>query len=256
MSFPVLARTGFALCALLLAPFATATSSPPHQDAGLYSALRAAAPDAAPEVLQSALDALSCASAAGDVEATRLAMIDYSLPSTTPRLWVFDLPTRKLLFRELVAHGKNTGEREARYFSNRNGSLQSSLGLFRTTTSYDGANGYSLRMEGLEPGFNDQALQRAIVIHGAPYVDASLGRKQGRIGRSWGCPAVRAGIARPLIDAMKGGQLVFSYYPEQRWLTQSAFLNCAAARERRDTLAAATPASAGGAAPSRAVLSR
>lgn len=243
MSLRLPGRAALALCALLVSSLSDADPllrAPDSLDTGLYAALRQTAPDIAPEVLQASLDALDCARAAGDIgRATRLAVIDYSLPSTTPRLWIFDLRARRLLFHELVAHGKNTGEAQARRFSNRDGSLQSSLGLFRTAGSYDGSNGYSLRMEGLEPGFNDRAMDRALVIHGAPYVNAALGRKQGRIGRSWGCPAVRAGIARPLIDAMKNGQLLFSYYPEQRWLAQSRYLNCAALRERRDTLASA-----------------
>ncbi len=91
---------------------------------------------------------------------------------------------------------------------------------------YSGHNGYSLRMQGLEPGFNDHAMERAIVIHGAPYVSADMARQHGRIGRSWGCPAVRTAVAHKLIDTLKDGQLVFSYYPDQHWLGASAYLNC------------------------------
>ncbi|WP_051101783.1 murein L,D-transpeptidase catalytic domain family protein [Solimonas variicoloris] len=219
-------------CAALLLPFCAHAADV----SSLYTDLRRAAPDAQPQALQAALDALNCAQSADEIaDARRLALIDYSLPSTQPRLWVFDLGERRLLFRELVAHGRNSGERYAERFSNRDGSLQSSLGLFRTLNSYQGGNGYSLRLAGLEPGVNDLALQRALVIHGAPYVDAALGAKQGRIGRSWGCPAVRAGIARPLIDAMKNGQLLFSYYPDSHWLASSRFLHCATVTERRET---------------------
>ncbi|MNF81050.1 hypothetical protein D3C84_633080 [compost metagenome] len=153
-------------------------------------------------------------------------MIDYSLPSTEQRLWVFDLKRRKLLFHELVAHGRNSGENMATLFSNKNESHATSLGLFRTQQSYRGQNGYSLRMEGLEPGFNDNAFDRAIVIHGAPYVSPVLARANGRIGRSLGCPAVRPAIAQKLIDSMKDGQLLFSYYPDQRWLKSSSYINC------------------------------
>lgn len=153
-------------------------------------------------------------------------MIDYSLPSTEQRLWVFDLKRRKLLFHELVAHGRNSGENMATLFSNRNESHATSIGLFRTQQSYLGQNGYSLRMEGLEPGFNDNAFDRAIVIHGAPYVSPVLARANGRIGRSLGCPAVRPAIAHRLIDSMKDGQLLFSYYPDQRWLKSSSYINC------------------------------
>jgi hypothetical protein len=153
-------------------------------------------------------------------------VIDYSLVSTKPRLWVFDLVTGKLLFQELVAHGMNTGKNFARNFSNTYGSRQTSLGLFLTKETYVGANGYSLRMEGLESGFNDKAMERAIVFHGADYVDLNLAKKIGHLGRSWGCPAVRRGIARKVIDTIKGEQFLFSYYPDQQWLAKSQFLNC------------------------------
>ena len=143
-------------------------------------------------------------------------------------MWVFDLQRRALLHQELVAHGRNSGDNYAQHFSNSLGSLQSSIGLFRTLDTYNGSNGYSLRMEGLDTGFNDLALERAIVMHGAPYVNTSLSKSQNRIGRSWGCPAVRMGIAHKIIDALKGGQFVFSYYPDNKWLTSSRYLHCSA----------------------------
>ncbi len=202
-------------------PFASAQSS-----IQLLKKLSKAAPAANPKVIGLALSALDCALSQGISPARNLTVIDYSLASTVPRLWVFDLVTGKLLFNELVAHGKNSGENFARSFSNTYGSLQTSLGLFRTKDTYTGANGYSLRMDGLESGFNDKAMERAIVFHGAPYVDLKLANKLGRLGRSWGCPAVRTGIARKVIDTIKGEQFLFSYYPDKRWLTNSRFLNC------------------------------
>mgnify|MGYP001764998517 CR=1 FL=1 len=193
----------------------------------LADRLQAAAPDADPAVLQLAASALTCATAHGIAPSSRLAVIDYSRPSSTPRLWVFDTRDEsRLLYRELVAHGKNTGDNMARRFSNEEGSLQTSIGLFRTMDTYVGGNGYSMRMDGLEPGFNDQALKRYIVMHGAPYVNEDTVRKLGRLGRSWGCPAVREGVARQIIDTLKGGQFVFSYYPDKKWLSRSRFLNC------------------------------
>jgi hypothetical protein len=180
-----------------------------------------------PSVLQLAIGAVSCAVNSGDIDAPRtLTVIDYSLPSTEPRLWVFDVPSGRMLFKELVAHGKNTGENLATNFSDVMNSRQSSLGLFVTRDTYVGSNGYSLRMNGLEPGFNGNALDRAIVMHGAPYVDAALAKQQGRIGRSWGCPALREAIARDVIDTVRGGGVIFSYYPDKDWLTSSRFLNC------------------------------
>ena len=185
------------------------------------------APDADPRVLSLALEARACASQSlGGAPSPRLAVIDYSRASTEPRLWVFDLANNTLLFHEVVAHGQGTGENMARAFSNTDGSHQSSLGLFRTGDTYHGGNGYSLRMEGLEPGTNDKAMSRAIVMHGAPYVNVQTARKQGRLGRSWGCPAVRPEVARQVIDSLKNGQMIFSYYPDTNWLAKSPFIKC------------------------------
>jgi len=223
------------LLALLLLPLAGAA----HATAPtLGDALSKLAPQANPQVIALALAATDCAAAQGQPPSERLAVIDYSKPSTEPRLWVFDLAKRKLLYHELVAHGRNTGENQATAFSNRPESLQSSLGLFRTLGTYAGRNGYSLRMEGLEPGTNDRALARALVIHGAAYVNPALARAQGRIGRSHGCPAVRNAIARPLIDALKGGQYVFSYYPDAAWLGASPYLKCGSGQAMTSTPAA------------------
>jgi L,D-transpeptidase catalytic domain len=210
-------------CSAAFLPFAAQGAQP------LAASLAAAAPAANPQVIGLAVAAADCAVAHGMEPSARLAVIDYSLPSTQPRLWVFDLSRRKLLYQELVAHGRNSGANYASSFSNAPGSLQSSLGLFRTLDTYSGQNGYSLRMNGLEPGVNDRALERAIVMHGAPYVSPDLSRTQGRIGRSWGCPALRTGIARQVIDTLKGGQFVFSYYPDSRWLASSRYLHCDAA---------------------------
>ena len=215
-------RFGFLYTALLLT---SASLSTAYADS-LEVALAKAAPNANAKVIALAVRATQCTRVQGAAPAQRLAVIDYSLPSTEQRLWVFDLKKRKLLFHELVAHGRNSGENMATQFSNQNESFATSLGLFRTQQSYRGQNGYSLRMEGLEPGFNDNAYDRAIVIHGAPYVSPVLARANGRIGRSLGCPAVRPAIAHRLIDSMKDGQLLFSYYPDQRWLKSSSYINC------------------------------
>ena len=180
------------------------------------------------EVLDLALTATSCAAASGAIDAAppTLTVIDYSLPSTEPRLWVFDLATGDLLFKELVAHGRNTGDNLATKFSNQMDSRQTSIGLFVTDDPYVGSNGYSLRLDGLDVGFNDRARDRAIVMHGATYVDPQLAASQGRIGRSWGCPALRTAIAAKVINRIRGGSVIFSYYPDQEWLQSSRFLNC------------------------------
>jgi L,D-transpeptidase-like protein len=180
----------------------------------------------APEVLKLALGAVRCATRLGAIKAPpTLTVIDYSRPSIEQRLWVFDLKDGSLLFKELVAHGRNTGENMATHFSDAMNSLQSSIGLFVTENTYLGTNGYSLRLDGLERGFNANARERAIVMHGAAYVDAKLAAAQGRIGRSWGCPALREAVARHVIDTISGGGVIFSYYPDSNWLNSSRFLN-------------------------------
>jgi len=179
------------------------------------------------DVLNLALGAVSCGIASGDLQTPpTLTLIDYSLPSTTPRLWVFDLRSGKLLFNELVAHGRNSGDNIATRFSDAMESRETSLGLFRTADTYVGHNGYSLRLDGLEPGFNSNARERAIVMHGAPYVDANIAKANGRLGRSWGCPALREAVARQVIDTVRGGGVIFSYYPDPTWLKASKFINC------------------------------
>jgi hypothetical protein len=197
-------------------------SLPPDR---LIERLHRAAPSLDRDVLSMAARAMTCSIRRGErVPMHRLSVIDYSLPSTQPRLWVFDLEQARLLFEERVAHGRNTGENLATRFSNATGSYMSSLGAFVTQESYRGANGYSLRLQGLEPGFNDKARDRAIVIHGAPYVSEALVRAQGRLGRSLGCPAVSTAVAQPLIDSIRGGSFLFAYYPDPGWLKQSRLL--------------------------------
>jgi hypothetical protein len=171
-----------------------------------------------PRLLATALDAVSCARARGiapqslaSATADLLTIIDYSLPSTEPRLWVLDLAHGRVLFNELVAHGAGSGDNYATRFSNTLESRQSSLGLFVTGDTYEGGKGHSLRLRGLDPGVNDRAEQRNIVIHGAWYVSAEHARRYGRLGRSWGCPALPLESARSVIDAIKGGSFVFSY---------------------------------------------
>lgn len=148
-----------------------------------------------------------------------LTLIDYSRPSTEKRLWVIDLVEEKVLLETLVAHGKGSDRAgEAVRFSNRSGSRASSLGLYETLGTYIGKHGYSLKLRGLEPGFNDNAEERAVVVHGAWYVSEAFAKQHGRLGRSWGCPAVDDRVAKRLIDRIKGGSLLFVYYPDEKWL--------------------------------------
>ena len=212
------------IAALALASGSNAYAAETKSDR-LVRSLVKQAPGLRTEVLRLALDASRKASDRGLVKRDDLlTIIDYSLPSTQPRLFVFNLATRKLLFRELVAHGKNSGDKFTTRFSNDPGSLATSLGLFVTADTYVGSNGYSLRLRGLEEGVNDMAWERAIVMHGAEYVSRTAIKALGRLGRSWGCPAVRKEVARKIIDTVRGGSPVFAYYPEKTWLSHSQFV--------------------------------
>ena len=177
------------------------------------------------DVFEMALSAASCAVKTGAVDAPgTLTVIDYSKPSTERRLWVFDLKSRELVYEELVAHGQGSGANMTTQFSNAPDTHATSLGLFVTDNTYVGKNGYSLRLDGLDKGFNDRARDRAIVMHGAPYVSQEFVKKTGRLGRSWGCPAISPDVAKQMIDRVKGGGLVFAYYPDKQWLKSSKYL--------------------------------
>lgn len=199
---------------------------PAHAISSLVKTLSHEAPTLERTVLHRALAAMSCAVNSGMPPAERLAVIDFSRPSTEPRLWIFDLHQQSLVLEELVAHGQGSGDDVATLFSNVSGSHQSSIGLFRTQESYFGQHGYSLRMDGLEPGVNDLARERAIVIHGADYVTPDWIEQYGRLGRSHGCPAVSRDVADLVVDSLKDGQFLFSYYPDPEWLADSDYLNC------------------------------
>ena len=152
-----------------------------------------------------------------------ISIIDFTLPSTSKRLWVIDLSTSRILYHSLVAHGRNSGELYATEFSNTNNSYQSSLGFYITGKTYHGKHGLSLKLHGLEPGINDNAETRAIVIHGADYVDEQYAKKYGRLGRSWGCPAIPMSQHKEIIDVLSGGKCLFIYYPDQGYYSKSRY---------------------------------
>ncbi len=154
-----------------------------------------------------------------------LTLIDFSKPSTEQRLFVFDLEQEKLLFASVVSHGKNSGGVYATSFSNENGSHKSSLGFYLTENTYQGRNGYSLVLNGLEKGINDRAKERAIVMHGAAYADPSVAASTGRLGRSFGCPALPQGICRTVINTIKEGSLLYIYADSPAYLSQSTVLH-------------------------------
>lgn len=183
-----------------------------------------------PEVLELALEAYRQAEMDGHVRRPVLTIIDYELPSFEKRLWVIGMKDGRVLHEEWVAHGmgipRGSGGdmEEALSFSNRKGTCKSSLGLFLTAETYYGRHGYSLKLDGLEPGVNHVARERLIVLHGADYVSSDRAERH-LIGRSWGCPAVRSEIATELIDAIKDGSVLWIYYPDAAWLEGSEFLD-------------------------------
>lgn len=154
-----------------------------------------------------------------------LTIIDFTKASTEKRLFVIDLESRQLLFHTLVAHGKNTGFDIAERFSNTSQSLQSSLGFFTTAEPYFGKHGISLRLDGLEKGINDNARARAIVIHGATYVSEGFIDDFGRLGRSWGCPALPVDLAQEIIDLIKDGSCLYIYSDDENYLESSGLSN-------------------------------
>ena len=157
-----------------------------------------------------------------------MSIIDFSLPSFAKRLFVIDLVSGKLLFNTFVAHGRNSGDAFATSFSNRPNSLQSSLGFYITGDTYRGHHGYSLRLQGMEPGINDQAFSRGIVMHAARYVSDAQARRYGYIGRSEGCPAIPAALHRAVIEKIKDGSCLFIYSPDKTYSIQSGLLQPAA----------------------------
>lgn len=181
-------------------------------------------PGLKPEVLSLAVTAYNKSKANGIVNKDLLTVVDYSMPSTARRLWVIDMRTKEVLYNTLVAHGKGSGNNYATQFSNRHGSRMSSLGVFLATDIYQGHYGSSLNMIGLEEKFNSNAEARRIVFHRAHYVDESIIKQIGRLGRSFGCLALNYKVADKIINTIKGGSLVFCYYPDPKWLNESKFL--------------------------------
>lgn len=154
-----------------------------------------------------------------------ISIIDFSLPSTEKRLYVVDLKNYQVLYKTYVAHGKNSGKVMANSFSNNQSSYKSSLGFYKTLGTYVGKHGYSLKLEGLEKGINDNAFERAIVMHGANYVNPSYIPKLGYIGRSQGCPAVSSKEATPIINTIKNGSCLFIYSPNGAYQQHSPILS-------------------------------
>ncbi len=154
-----------------------------------------------------------------------ISIIDYRKSCNDERFYVIDLSEKKVLYHTLVAHGRNSGEIYAKYFSNKPGSLMTSLGFFVTGDTYDGEHGYSLYLYGKDKGFNNKARARRIIVHGAYYVRRSFIEQNGRIGRSQGCPALPVGTHIDIIDTIMGGTCLFHFYDDSNYLERSSLLD-------------------------------
>lgn len=192
----------------------------------LREMLQKESPTLQPFLIEKTIAALSCATSSQIDHNQILAVIDYSLPSSEKRLWVFDISQYKKLFHTYVSHGITSGTLSTHFFSNRFNSKASSIGLYRTEGVYYGRDGLSLRLQGLEPGFNDNATNRYIVMHGGWYVEENFIQKYGRAGRSWGCPALPVQETKAVINTIKDRTLLLAYYPDGGWVLKSRFLNC------------------------------
>ena len=193
----------------------------------LYSELHLSELGLSNEVFQLALTGLGKLEAAGQLNIPGIiTIVDFSQSSTKKRLYVIDLLNKTLLFNTYVAHGRNTGEEYAEHFSNESGTHKSSLGFYITENPAMGATvGLSLIIKGVEKGFNDKAMQRAIIMHGADYATEDFITKHGRLGRSYGCPSVPPELIKPVSETIKGGSCMFIYHPDSNYLRKSALLN-------------------------------
>ena len=156
---------------------------------------------------------------------TRFMIIHTGARITKKRLYIIDVESKKLLYNTYVAHGRNSGSEYATSFSNELNSHQSSLGFYVTSTTYHGSHGLSLRIEGVEKGFNDRAHERAVVVHGADYIGDQFLKNRPFSGRSWGCPAVPASENATVINMIKDGSCLFIYHPTEKYIQNSQILN-------------------------------
>ncbi len=204
------------------------TADPGEVSAGdIYTALKLADTGLVRTAFDLAIKGLKKLDAEGKLNNHNIVTIaDYSQSSNKKRLYVIDLKDRKLLFNTYVAHGRNTGEEYARSFSNEEGSLKSSLGFYITENPIVGSHtGFALLINGVEKGFNDHAIKRAIIIHAADYASENFIKKYGRLGRSLGCPALPPDMNKPIIEKIKGGTCLFIYNPDNKYICSSSLLN-------------------------------
>lgn len=181
--------------------------------------------DLNPEVLKLAEKAYANAKRSGLVTNQHLTIVDYSMASTSPRMWVIDMRSGKLKYHTHVAHGIASGLNYATKFSNQPNSRMSSLGIFITRDIYYGNHGVSLNIDGMQKKYNSNARARRIVLHGARYVDQWAIKKGGRLGRSWGCLALNPKVASDIMHTIKDGSVIFCYYPDKIWLREATRLS-------------------------------
>src|SRR3990167_8452653 len=196
---------------------------PPNE---IIDLLNNSKPNLRQQVIDKVLTTIRCSAKTNILFNPILGIIDYSLPSNAKRLWVFDLANKKLLFNTYVTHGLRSGELITQYFSNKNNSKASSIGVFRTDQAYIGRHGLSLKLDGLDQCFNDNAASRSIVMHGSWYAEEYFIQRYKRAGRSWGCPAVPSSEYAQIINALKDKALLVVYYPNDDWFLNSKFLSC------------------------------
>jgi len=202
-----------------------ASNNHQHDPQSTFQMIHDKAPKLDQKVLKLALNAYDHAQKRGLVKNHVLTVVDMELASSQKRMWVINLDSQAVPFYTYVAHGKASGAGSyANKFSNAPGSRETSLGTYVTANTYQGGKGYSLRLQGLEKGFNDKAMSRAIVMHGAWYADENFARTSHTLGHSWGCPAVDRRLAKPIIDTIKNGSVIFMYYPDRNYLTHSAYV--------------------------------
>lgn len=194
------------------------TSAIEARAASIYNELHSATISALPkmESFTKALEGFYALKEKGIVTKDILTLVDFSLSSNKKRLWVIDLSTNTILFHSLVAHGKNTGEEFANAFSNKAESFKSSLGFYVTGEIYNGKHGMSLKLDGQEKGLNDNARNRAVVMHGADYVSEDFIRNHHRLGRSQGCPAIPVELTNDIINTIKEKSCLFIYHPSRK----------------------------------------
>lgn len=201
---------------------------PDQNDQGnLYSSMKLSETGLSKEIFQLALKGYHKLEAIGKLQKSDiLTIIDFSQSSTKKRLYVIDLLHKALLFNTYVAHGKNTGDEYANDFSNSSGSLKSSLGFYVTREEITGSSvGLALILDGVEKGFNDNALKREIIMHGADYVSENFIHKIGRLGRSFGCPALPPDLIKPVVETIKEGTCLFIYHRDNNYFSHSSLLN-------------------------------